>query len=118
MRVGLALASAALISLPLPAQTHDIYSHLRDVWGGSCCDNKDCRPALYRFVASDLQMFVDGRWIEVPGERIQDRRLPGETGGGHWCGLIYQPDFSSRGTLYMTKCAVLPPQSAAAQDEL
>lgn len=117
----LALISAALISLPLPAQAHDIYSHLTDEGGGSCCDNRDCRPAFYRFVSSNLQMFVDERWIDVPSERIQYRGLPadtGETAGGHWCGSTYQPDFSSPGTLYLTKCAVLPPQSASAQAPL
>ena len=91
-----------------------------DEEGASCCDDRDCRPALYRFVASDLQMFVDGRWIEVPSERIQYRGLPGDTGetdGGHWCGSAYQPDVSSRGNLYMTKCAIMPPQAASAQDE-
>src|SRR5215210_7378534 len=59
------------------------------------------------------QMFVGGRWIEVPSERIQYRSLPGdtgETGGGHWCGLAYEP---SVGPMYVTRCAILPPQSGS-----
>jgi len=102
-------------SLPLPVQAHDIYSHLKDGSGMSCCDDRDCRPAPYRFTTGKLQMFVDRRWIEVPSERIQYRALPGdtgETGGGHWCGLAYSP---SVGPMYMTRCAILPPQSGSAQ---
>jgi hypothetical protein len=107
-------------SLPLPIQAHDIYSHLVDEVGASCCDNRDCQPVLYRFIANGVQMFVDRRWIDVPRDRIQYRSLPGdtgETGGGHWCGSTYEPDFSNLGALYMTKCAILPPQSASAQVE-
>jgi hypothetical protein len=112
------MAVVLAINLPLSIQAHDIYSHLKDAGGGICCDNKDCRPALYRVTASGVQMFVDQRWITVPDDRIQYRALlgdTGETGGGHWCGSAYEPDFSNLGALYMTKCAVLPPQSASAQ---
>jgi hypothetical protein len=114
-----ALISTILItSLPLPTQAHDIYSHLVDEVGASCCDNRDCRPVPYRFIASGVQMFIDTRWIDVPSDRIQYRALPGDTGetrGGHWCGSTCNPDFSDVGALYMTKCAILPPQSASAQ---
>ena len=112
------VAAILITNLPLPIQAHGIYSHLRDEGGGSCCDNQDCRPAVYRFTASGVQMFVDQRWIDVPDERIQYRALlgdTGETGGGHWYGSTYQPDFGNPTTVYMTKCAVLPPQSASAQ---
>jgi hypothetical protein len=112
----LALISAALLGLPLPIQAHDIYSHLTNEAGASCCDDRDCRPALYRFLASGLQMFVDRRWIDVPSELVQYRALPGdtgETGGGHWCGSA--TEFEFLGNLYMTKCAVLPPQSASVE---
>jgi hypothetical protein len=116
-----ALVAVVLVaSLPLPIQAHDIYSHLRDEVGASCCDDQDCRPALYRVSASGVQMLVDQRWIDVPDERIQYRALlgdTGETGGGHWCGSTYKPDFGTPNTLDMTKRAVLPPQSASVQDE-
>jgi hypothetical protein len=56
----------------------------------------------------------------VPSARIQYRSIPGDTGetcGGHWCGSTYELDFNYVGALYITKCAILPPQSAAAQVE-
>jgi hypothetical protein len=73
---------------------------------------------LYRFIADGVQMFVDKRWIEVPSARIQYRALPGdtgETGGGHWCGSAYEPTPGRVEDLYVTKCAILPPQAALAQ---
>ena len=115
-----ALISVVLAAnLSLPLQAHDIYSHLMDEAGASCCDDQDCRPALHRVSASGVQMLVDQRWIDVPDERIQYRALlgdTGETGGGHWCGSTYKPDFGNPTTVDMTKCAVLPPQSASAQN--
>ena len=119
MSSGTALISTVLIiNLPLPTQAHDIYSHLVDEVGVSCCDDQDCRPVPYRFIATGVQMFVDKLWINVPSDRIQYRSLPGdtgETGGGHWCGSAYEPDFRNHEGLYVTKCAVLPPQSASAR---
>jgi hypothetical protein len=47
---------------------------------------------------------VDGEWLTVPEDTIQYRTLegdPGETRGGHWCGLM------AFGNL--TYCAILPP---------
>ena len=113
------VVAVLVTNLPLPIQAHDIYSHLRDEVGASCCDDQDCRPALYRVSASGVQKLVDQRWIDVPDERIQYRALlgdTGETGGGHWCGSTYKPDFGNPTTVDMTKCAVLPPQSASAQN--
>jgi hypothetical protein len=109
------VAAVLAASLPLPIQAHDIYSHLKDKSGASCCDNRDCQLAPYRFTANGLQMFVDRRWIEVPSDKIQYVAVPGdmgETGGGHWCGSAYEP---SLGPLYITRCAILPPQAASAQ---
>jgi hypothetical protein len=111
------VAAVLAVSLPLPIQAHDIYSHLRDEGGGSCCDDQDCRPALYRFTARGVQMYVDQQWIKVPNERIQYRALPGdrgETGGGHWCGSTYEPIPSPVEILHTTTCAILPPQAASA----
>jgi hypothetical protein len=74
----------------------------------------------YRFIATGVQMFVDKLWINVPSDRIQYRSLPGdtgETGGGHWCGSAYEPDFRNLEGLYVTKCAILPPQAAWAHVE-
>jgi len=99
---------------PGPIQAHDIYSHLVDDKGGSCCDTTDCRPAPYRLRATGVEMFVFGTWVAVPADKIQYRALlgdAGETGGGHWCGAGYE---AGVGVYYTTRCAVLPPQSAAA----
>jgi hypothetical protein len=63
-------------------------------------------------------MYVDQQWISVPDVLIQYRALPGDAGesyGGHWCGSIHNGDTSALNTLYMTKCAILPPQAAWAQ---
>ena len=113
-----ALIPAVLFtSLPLPTIAHDIYSHLKDEVGASCCDDRDCRPVPYRIFANGVQMFVDQRWVDVPSERIQYRALLGDTGGGgHWCGSAFEPDFRNPDALYITKCAILPPQSASVQD--
>jgi len=97
---------------PGPIQAHDIYSHLVDDRGASCCDATDCQPAPYRLRATGVEMFVFGQWVAVPADKILYRALlgdAGETGGGHWCGFAYRfrPE-------YVTRCAVLPPQSAAA----
>ena len=113
------MAIVLAASLPLPLQAHGIYSHLKGSGGGSCCNDRDCRPADYRFTAAGVQMFVDGRWIDVPSGAIQYVALPGDTGatrGGHWCGgSAYERNFSNPDDLYVTKCAILPPQSASAQ---
>jgi hypothetical protein len=101
-----------LAGFELPSKAHDIYSHLRDSWGNSCCDNKDCRPARYQVTPTGVQMFVDGDWVEVPNYTIQYRALIGDTGatgGGHWCGRAYQNVDNS--VFHVTQCAVLPPNA-------
>jgi hypothetical protein len=115
-RAAVAVVLAASLSLPI--QAHDIYSHLKDKLGTSCCDNRDCQLAPYRFGATGLQMFVDKRWIAVPSDKIQYVAVPGdtgETGGGHWCGFADEPNGMDSRTLYTTRCAILPPQSASVQ---
>jgi hypothetical protein len=119
MLLRTALISAVLvISLPLPTPAHDIYSHLRAERCASCCDSSDCRPAPYQLRASGVEMFVDGRWIAVPSEKVQYHALPGdrgETGRGHWCGSAYEAIPSPIELLHTTNCAILPPQAASAE---
>ena len=96
---------AITASWPAPIEAHDIYTTLKDRFGGSCCSEHDCRPAHYRITAGGVQMLVSGQWIAVPDATIQYRTLEGDTGetaGGHWCGIITQ-----------THCAILPPSSAS-----
>jgi hypothetical protein len=93
-------------------EAHDIYSPLRDKAGRNCCDDGDCRPALYRVRPTGVQMFVEGRWIWVPDATIQYRTLPGDTGetdGGHWCGRLGR----SFEMGYVTFCSILPPSPTA-----
>ena len=101
-----------LVSLtltPLPAQAHDIYGNLVGKHGESCCHDHDCRPAPWRIVNGEVQMFVEGEWVGINDELIQYRTLDGDDGktnGGHWCGApLEQNEF-------VTFCAVLPPRSS------
>ena len=109
-----ALISTVLItSLPLPIQAHDPYTTLKDRHGRPCCNSLDCQPAPYQVTPRGVRMFVDGHWVDVPSETIQYVILSGdtgETGGGHWCGQGYEPDGVDPNMLYVTKCAILPPQ--------
>jgi hypothetical protein len=107
-------AAILLISFESPTQAHDIYSPLKDRWGNSCCNDKDCRPVPYRVLATGVQMYVEGKWITVPDDTIQYRALLGDTGetaGGHWCGFVR--DRYGRWGEYVTLCAILPPNAAA-----
>jgi hypothetical protein len=95
---------ATLTCWSVPTEAHDIYMALKNRFGQSCCNEGDCRPAQYRTTANGVQMLVDGEWLTVPEDTIQYRTLegdPGETRGGHWCGLM------AFGNL--TYCAILPP---------
>jgi hypothetical protein len=97
-----------LVSWFSQADAHDIYMTLKNRAGMSCCNDRECRPAVYRFTPAGVQMLVDGEWIVVPPETIQYRTLEGdggETAGGHWCGL------TNYGVV--TYCAILPPSSAS-----
>ena len=94
---------------PAPVEAHDIYTTLKDRFGGSCCSEHDCRPTHYRITAAGVQMLVNGKWIVVPDQTIQYRTVEGDTGetaGGHWCGFE-----SVAGSA--TRCAILPPSSAS-----
>ena len=79
-------AAAATVSLGLitswPSQTdaHDIYMTLKNRAGMSCCNDRECRPAAYRFTPAGVEMLVDGEWIVVPPETIQYRTLEGDGG--------------------------------------
>ncbi len=113
----LALVSGLLTIWSHPTQAHDIYSHLTDDLGRSCCNGTDCQPAHYRLTAQGVQMLIGERWIEVPEETIMYRALPGDsgrTGGGHWCGSELAELYGPGHIAFITKCAILPPQSVSA----
>src|SRR5215217_3991529 len=100
----------ALWSTPLTA--HDIYGDLVTENGASCCSGRDCMPAPFRVTRDGVRMFVQGRWIPVPSDKIQYRWLlgdDGKTGGGHWCGWALDPTGPTGDGRAHTICAVLPP---------
>ncbi len=106
--------SSVLVIWPGSIQAHDIYSHLVDRLGLACCDETDCQPALYRMTAYGVQMLIAERWIDIPDNTIQYRSLLGDTGrtfGGHWCGSELL-DLNAGSPVYLTRCAILPPQTA------
>src|SRR5262245_61358832 len=103
----LTLGSMLLATTGWPTQAHDIYTALKDRFGDSCCNERDCRPARYRITAGSVEMLMDNKWIVVPDDTIQYRTLEGDTGetvGGHWCG---------KSEYDITFCAVLPLTSAS-----
>lgn len=105
------ISTVLIVSLPLQTMAHDIYSALKDRQGRNCCNSMDCQPAPYQVTPSGVRMFVDGRWINVPNEKIQYLWLSGDrgdTGGGHWCGSGFEID-TYEVVPYVTKCAILPP---------
>ena len=115
----LALFVALLLLDPeLPSEAHDIYSHLTDPAGASCCSEHDCRPVPYRVTKTGVQMCLDGDWDHVPDGTIQYRALPGDTGetrGGYWCGpAIYE--YGGRAVRHVTHCAILPPNFTSASE--
>ena len=71
------LLAAILSAAPeFPTEAHDIYSHLNDANGASCCTEHDCRPVPYRVSPTGVQMYVDDDWFYVPNGTIQYRSLP------------------------------------------
>ncbi len=105
-------AAILLLAFEPHARAHDIYAPLKDRWGNSCCDDRDCRPAPYRVTPTGVQILVNGEWISVPEYTIQYRALPedtGETAGGHWCGTMRYRH--GEGWDYSTHCAILPPNA-------
>ena len=118
--IGRLLLSLALLAgAPAAAQAHDIYSGLVGNYGTACCDDSDCRPALYKVTPAGVQMQVNRKWISVPASAIQYRLLAGdkgETAGGHWCGRRandVEELNDGTGNGYFTFCAFLPPSFAA-----
>jgi hypothetical protein len=101
----------SVVMSTLPAQGHDIYTHLKNGVGFHCCDKNDCRPAHYRISADGVEMLIDQTWLLIPSYDVQYRILQGDTGetyGGHWCGRNV-PDAG-----LVTYCAFLPPNSVSA----
>lgn len=53
---------------------HSWYERLKTPQGYSCCNNADCRPVRSILLPDGgYQVFIRGRWLPVPPERV----LPG-----------------------------------------
>jgi hypothetical protein len=70
----------------------------------SCCNLSDCRPTEARMVDDHYEVKVDGAWLRVPKEAIQNISAP--DGGAHVCA---PPQVGvTKGKVY---CVVLPPET-------
>ena len=70
----------------------------------SCCNLVDCRPTKSRMVDDHYEVKVDGDWLPVPKEAIQNVTAP--DGGAHVCAP--RQSGRNKGTIY---CVVLPPET-------
>ena len=81
-----ALFAAILsVSPEFPTEAHDIYLHLNDANGASCCNENDCRPVSTvcpRLVCKCTSMTTGlmcrmglsstGRFLTIPAKRAED----------------------------------------------
>lgn len=67
----------------------------------SCCNNEDCRPTVSRVVEGVVQVELDGRWTNVPPEKIL--KTPSPDLGAHVCAPKHG-QFRGSGFIY---CVVL-----------
>lgn len=67
------------------AENHDWYGKLRRPDnGGSCCNNKDCRPTrAYVDDDGNWRAQIDGKWVPVPKDVVLNTRAP--DGNSHIC---------------------------------
>src|SRR5262245_13064936 len=70
----------------------------------SCCNLSDCRPTESRMIDGHYEVKVDGDWLPVPKEAIQNVSAP--DGGAHVCAP--RQSGRNKGTIY---CVVLPPET-------
>ena len=50
---------------------------------GPCCNLMDCRPTESRMVGDHYEVKVDGEWVPVPNDKINNVVAP--DGGAHVC---------------------------------
>ena len=78
------------------------YSKLKRNDGqGSCCNLMDCRPTQSRMVGDHYEVKVDGEWMPVPNDKINNVVAP--DGGAHVCAP--RQVGSNKGVLF---CVILP----------
>ena len=78
------------------------YSTLKRNDGGSCCNLMDCRPTQSRMIGDHYEVKVDGAWMPVPRNKINNVIAP--DGGAHVCAP--KQEGVNKGVLF---CVVLPP---------
>ena len=80
----------------------DFYSTLKRNDGqGSCCNLMDCRPTQSRMVGDHYEVKVDGEWMRVPSDKINNVVAP--DGGAHVCAP--RQVGPNKGVLF---CVILP----------
>ncbi len=77
------------------------YSKLKRNDGGSCCNLMDCRPTQSRMVDDHYEVKVDGVWMPVPFDKINNVVAP--DGGAHVCAP--RQVGPNKGVLF---CVILP----------
>ena len=87
----------------LPTRWHQgFYSTLKRNDGqGSCCNLMDCRPTQSRMVGDHYEVKVDGEWMRVPSDKINNVVAP--DGGAHVCAP--RQVGPNKGVLF---CVILP----------
>jgi len=78
------------------------YPTLKRYDGGSCCNLMDCRPTQSRMVGDHYEVKVDGAWMPVPSNKINNVIAP--DGGAHVCAP--KQEGVNKGVLF---CVILPP---------
>src|SRR5262245_13207174 len=82
----------------------DCYSKLKRNDGqGWCCNLFDCRPTQSRMVGDHYEVKVDGEWMSVPNDKINNVIAP--DGGAHVCAP--RQVGRNKGVLF---CVILPPE--------
>ena len=79
----------------------DFYSKLKRNDGGLCCNLMDCRPTQSRMVGDHYEVKVDGEWMAVPNDKINNVVAP--DGGAHVCAP--RQVGHNKGVLF---CVILP----------
>ena len=80
----------------------DFYSKLKRNDGrGPCCSLMDCRPTQSRMVGDHYEVKVDGEWVRVPVDTINN--VVALDGGAHVCAPRQQG--RNKGVLH---CVILP----------
>jgi len=89
------------------------YELYKDRNGRSCCDDRDCRPAL-DFVETSVngeavvRLLIDGKWITVPESYVISERA--SDGRAHFCGNLNVSGSNPTEIKPEPICIILPPR--------